>query len=56
MHQGYELKFFELNVRNNPPVMEWYEGSDKGIVVISDSFEDFLYKQIELHAQKEWFD
>lgn len=50
MHQGYEIRFFELNGNDKSPVLEWYEGSDKGIVMLSESFEDFLQTQIEQHS------
>ncbi|MCZ8520887.1 MULTISPECIES: SMI1/KNR4 family protein [Paenibacillus] len=50
MHQGYEIRLFELNAGDNPPVMEWYEGSAKGIVKLYDSFEEFLSDSIYQHA------
>lgn len=50
MHQGYEIRFFILNAEDNPPVVEWYEGSAKGIVKLYDSFEEFLSDSIYQHA------
>lgn len=56
MHQGYEIRFFKLNAGDYPPVMEWYEGSAKGIVKLYDSFEEFLSDSIYQHAAIKWLD
>ncbi|NOV02956.1 SMI1/KNR4 family protein [Paenibacillus planticolens] len=56
MHQGYEIRFFKLNEGDNPPVMEWYEGSTKGIIKLYDSFEEFLSDSIYQHTVIRWLD
>lgn len=54
LHQGYEIKYFELNGDQNPsPIYEWYEGSNKKNM-ISTSFEEFLLGEIEKHAKINW--
>ncbi|WP_187273943.1 SMI1/KNR4 family protein [Paenibacillus sp. N3.4] len=50
IHQGYENRFFKLNEGDNPPVMEWYEGSTKGIIRLYDSFEEFLFDSFYQHT------
>ncbi|WP_138756446.1 SMI1/KNR4 family protein [Paenibacillus sinopodophylli] len=56
MHQGYEIRFFELRAGDNPPILEWYEGSKNGIVTIFDTFEEFLSDSIYKHAATKWLD
>ncbi|BFT72603.1 hypothetical protein PAENIP36_40450 [Paenibacillus sp. P36] len=56
IHQGYEIRFFDLTEGENPPVMEWYEGSMKGIVKLYDSFEEFLTDSIYQHTVIKWLD
>lgn len=56
MHQGYEIKFFELSRGDNPPILEWYEGSTKGIITLFDTFEEFLSDSIYKHAAIKWPD
>lgn len=56
MHQGYEIRFFNLNEGDNPPIMEWHEGSTKGIIKLYNSFEEFLFDSIYQHTALKRFD
>lgn len=58
MHQGYEIRFFDVNMGENPPVFLWYEGkrNPASAIKLSDTFEEFLLYEIEDHSNVNWGD
>ncbi|OWA33550.1 hypothetical protein B9G55_19505 [Saccharibacillus sp. O16] len=58
MHQGYEIRFFDVHMGENPPVFLWYEGMENpaAAMKLSDTFEEFLLQEIEDHSGVNWRD
>ncbi|GGJ05974.1 SMI1/KNR4 family protein [Paenibacillus hunanensis] len=56
MHQGYEIRFFDVHMGENPPVFLWYEGMENpsSAVKLFDTFEEFLLQEIEDHSSVSW--
>ncbi|OWR32304.1 SMI1/KNR4 family protein [Saccharibacillus sp. O23] len=58
MHQGYEIRFFDVDMGENPPVFLWYEGMEDptSAIQLFDTFEEFLLQEIEEHSSISWRD
>lgn len=58
MHQGYEIRFFDVSMGENPPVFLWYEGMENpaSAIRLFDTFEEFLLQEIEDHSDISWRD
>lgn len=58
MHQGYEIRFFDVSMGENPPVFLWYEGIENpaSAIRLFDTFEEFLLQEIEEHSGVNWKD
>lgn len=58
MHQGYEIRFFDVNMGENPPVFLWYEGMENpaSAIKLFDTFEECLLQEIEDHSSVSWRD
>ncbi|PYY30023.1 Uncharacterized protein PIL02S_01625 [Paenibacillus illinoisensis] len=58
MHQGYEIRFFDVNMGENPPVFLWYEGMENpaSAIKLFYTFEEFLLQEIEVHSSVSWRD
>lgn len=58
MHQGYEIRFFDINMGENPPVFLWYEGmgNPASAIRLFETFEEFLLQEIKDHSNVDWRD
>jgi len=58
MHQGYEIKFFDVDMGENPPVFLWYEGMENpaSAIRLFETFDEFLLQEIKDHSNVDWRD